>query len=223
MFRQLGQVRKAGALAVIAGLGLAGAHSATATAATWTGETHGNRERTSRLVSGTVSWQGSFTFTTDKRGQVDGQAVIAYTPRIDVSGLNNAVGYIRSYVGASLGLLGPFGGAVSNVGLNQIIGASVGFDPAMAIRRVKLTGSLDGGRLTLRSVGKPAGVRYTTKLVLASGSKQIQSDRSSLPIALQDTGSVDGGRVAIATSQDESRNDGVKQQVSSYWMATRVR
>jgi hypothetical protein len=208
---------------VIGALCALGGSAATASGATWTGETHGKLERSSRLVSGGTTWHGSFSFTTDRRGAVRGQAVIAYEPRLDLSGLNNAIGYIRSYVGTTLSVLGPFGSAISGVGLSQILGASVSFRSAMAIRRGTLTGSLRKGRLTLRMNGKLPGIPYDTNLVLATaGSKRIDGGRAGIRSPFTGAGDVVGRRMAVHSSENRSKDGGVTEQVGSYWMAHRT-
>ena len=214
--------RRASAAAVIGALCALGGSAATASAATWTGETHGKLERSSRLASGGSSWHGSFWFTTDRRGGVRGQAVIAYEPRLELTGLNNAIGYIRSYAGTALGLLGPYGSAISGAGLSQIVGAGVSFRSAMAIRRGTLSGSLRKGRLTLRMNGKLPGIPYDVNLILATGSRRIDGGRAGIRDPFSGAGDVVGGRTAVRTFENRSKDGGVTEQVGSYWVAHRT-
>jgi hypothetical protein len=112
---------------------------------------HGKLVRSDdRLVSGGTSWSGDFWLTSTRRGDVRGYAVVAYEPRVDVSGLNSALGYVRGIGSTALGMLGHFGSGASTVVLGQIVGAGVSFGSSEAIRRGPLTGSLDGRQLMLR-------------------------------------------------------------------------
>jgi hypothetical protein len=212
--------RRALAAVVVACVG-AGATTTTASADTWTGSTHGKVLRSNRLVSGGASWHGDFWFTTDRRGGVHGFAVVAYEPVVDVSGITNAIGYIRSFTGTALGLLGPYGAAVSGAGLSQIVGASVTFKQGAAIRRGPLTGELSGRRLTLRWK-KPAGVPYDINFVLATGSKKIGGGKAGLRNPFGTTGDRLDRRGAVYSSQRRSNDDGVTESFGSYWIATRV-
>jgi hypothetical protein len=199
----------------------AGAGAGTASADTWTGSTHGKVLRSNRLLNGGSSWHGDFWFRTDRRGGVHGYAVIAYEPVVDVSGITNAVGYIRSFGSTALGLLGPYGAAVSGSVLSQIVGASVTFKQAAAIRRAPLTGQLSGRRLTLRWK-KPAGVKYDINFVLATGSKRIGGGTAGLRNPFGTTGDRLDGSGAVYSSQRRSKEDGVTESFGSYWIATRV-
>jgi hypothetical protein len=208
------------ATAVVVG---AVAASASASAATWTGSAHGKLVRSDgRLVSGGTSWSGDFWFTTTRRGEVRGFAVVACEPLVDVSGLNSALGYVRGIGGAALGMLGPFGSGVSTVALGQIVGAGVSFGSSEAIRRAPLTGRLNGRELVL-DWKKPKGIPYDINLVLASGAKKIGGGTVSLRSAFQGTGKLMGGRAAVHSSEKRSTPGGIVQSVGSYWIATRVR
>ncbi len=69
----------------------------------WIGTTQGTAQRASRWVSGGSTQKGDFWFTVDRRGRVEGQAVVAYTPTFDATGLNALVGYARGLTQAAVG------------------------------------------------------------------------------------------------------------------------
>jgi hypothetical protein len=209
-------------IAVTATVVAFGAVAASASAATWTGHAHGKLVRSDgRLVSGGTSWSGDFSFTTTRRGEVRGFAVVAYEPFVDVSGLNAALGYVRGIGGAALGVLGPFGSAVSTVALGQIVGAGVSFSSSEAIRRGALTGRLDGRQLTL-DWKKPKGIPYDINLVLASGAKKIGGGTVSIRSPFRGAGKLMGRRAAVHSSETRTTSGGIAQSVGAYWFATRV-
>ena len=130
--------KRRAAIAVVAMACAVGALAATtASAATWTGTARGKIQRSNRLVSGGTSWHGNFWFTTDRAGAVRGHAVVAYEPFVDVSGLTNAIGYVKTVGSTAVGLLGPFGAAASGAVLGQIVGAGVSFKSTMANPRTR--------------------------------------------------------------------------------------
>ena len=102
-----------------------------------------------------------------------GYAIVGYVPEIDLSGLNNALNYVKTVVGAGFGLLGPFAGPIGTVGLATIEGAGVSFGEAMAIRQGSLSGNLSGGSLRLNWHFAQRGIPYSILLALPTGNKSI--------------------------------------------------
>jgi hypothetical protein len=202
---------------------IAGTAATTASADTWAGTTHGKVLRSTKLVSGGSSWRGNFWFTIDRGGRVHGYAVVAYEPVVDVAGLTNAIGYVRTVGSTALGLLGPFGSAAAGAGLGQIVGAGVSFKEAMAIRRGKLTGRLDTakGKLTL-DWKQPSAIRYDINLVLASGTERIGGGFAQLRSRYHGSGRRIGRGAFVFADEDNSTSDGVKETIGSYWAANRV-
>jgi hypothetical protein len=221
------RLRRARGIAVIGLICAVSAFAATsASAATWTGTTHGKILRSTRLVSGGTTWEGDFWFRTSRRGAVRGQAVVAYEPSIDVSGLNNALNYIKSVAGVPLGLLGPYGGFVNTVGLGQIVGTNVSFQAAKAVHRGPLSGTLRRGRLTLRWNARLPGIPYDLYFQLVNRSERIGGGRFAVrnPFLRGDgAGDVENGRHAVNTSQSRTQDGDVTQTVGSYWVAHRER
>lgn len=222
MSRRDKKLRRVGGIAVIGLLCAVGAFVATsASAATWTGTTHGKIERSSRLVSGGTSWEGDFWFRTYRGGAVRGQAVVAFEPEIDVSGLNNVIDYIRSIQTEALGLLGDFAPVVGQVGLGQIVGVDVAFQSAKAVRRGRLSGSLRDGRLTLRWDPKLAGIPYDIEFKLVAGSQRIGGGRAALRNPFRGAADVVDRRHAVNSAESRSQDGGVEQTVGSYLVAQR--
>lgn len=155
--------------------------------------------------------------------RVHGYATVGYTPNIDVSGLNNAIDYVRSNIGVGLGLLGPFGAIVASTQLSTIEGVRVSFDEAMAVRRGRLSGRLGGGRLALNWNVPRKPIPYQILLTLLGGQhKQIGTGTAPLrdPFA-RAAGLVQNGE-AVASSESNSTSKGIAQQVDSFWAAHRV-
>lgn len=216
--------RAAGAIAVIGTLCAVAAIAVTpATAATWTGSAHGKILRSSRLVSGGTSWHGTFWFRTDRHGTVRGQAVVGYEPSVDVSGLNNAIAYVKSVANAGLGILGPFGTAAAGAGLGQIVGTSVSFHEPMAIRRGRLSGELHGRRLALHWDARLRGIPYDILFQLASATKQIGRGTAALRSPFDGAAQLVYRSHAVASSESRSQSGDVTQLVGSYWVAHRTR
>jgi hypothetical protein len=196
--------------------------AAQAEAATWSGTAHGKIARSTRLVSGGTTWQGDFWFTVHRGGRVTGRAVVGYQPNVDVGGLNNAIGYVKTTVGTAIGLLGPFGSAAQAAGLGQIVGASVSFNEAMAVRRGKLTGRLHAGKLTLRWDSELKGIPYDISFQLVSGSEPIGTGRAALRSPFNGEAELVDRRHAVYADEDSSTSDGVTEVSGSYWVAHRV-
>ena len=194
-----------------------------ASAATWHGTAHGKIKRSSRLVEGGTTWQGDFWFTTNRRGDVRGQAIVAYEPSVDVGGITNAIVYIRDVTSAALGMLGPWGEVAAGAGLTQIVGANVSFDSAMAIRRGALTGTLEHGRLNLDWHSKLPGIPYDIAFQLVSGTKRIGGARATLRSPFRGAGRLMGRQTAVFSDESHSSEGDVEQSVGSYWVAHRVR
>jgi hypothetical protein len=194
----------------------------TASAATWTGTAHGKILRANRLVSGGTTWRGNFWFTTSPSGAVRGHAVIAYEPVVDVAGLTNAIGYVRTVGSTAVGLLGPFGAAAGGAVLGQIVGAGVSFKSAMAVRRGPLRGQFTGSRLKLRWNAKLEGIPYDINFVLASGTERIGGGKAALRSPFQGAADMVDRRVAVYASEKPPKSSGgVTEMVGSYWIATR--
>lgn len=211
------------AIAVVAvACTVSGLAATTASAATWTGTAEGKIQRSSRLVSGGTSWHGTLSFTTDRAGVVRGHAVVAYEPFVDVSGLTNAIGYVKTVGSTAVGLLGPFGAAASGAVLGQIVGAGVSFRSTLAIRRGPLTGRWTGRKLKLRWNEKLPGIPYDITFVLASGTEKIGKGQASLRNPFGEAGDVTGRTAVHASEPKPTRGDGVTQLLGSYWVATRV-
>jgi hypothetical protein len=196
-------------------------------AADWSGTARGKIERSSRLVSGGSSWQGSFWFTTGRGGRVRGHAVVAYEPSVNVSGLNNAIAYAKAVVSGALGavgglgVLGAFAGQIGTQSLGLIVGAGVSFKQAMAVREGPLTGRLNGGRLTLRWK-RPSGVPYDISLQYVASSERIGGGTAALPSPFRGAARVTNGRHAVSVSQPPPGTGDVTETNGSYWMADRV-
>jgi hypothetical protein len=207
---------------LMAALGVA--LSATASASTWVGTARGTIQRSNDLVSGGTRWQGTFRINVGRGGAVHGYATVGYTPNIDVSGLDDAINYLRSDIGAGFGLLGPFGNLVASAGLGTIEGVRVSFREAMAIRSGTLRGTFDGGRLALhwnaRLKSRP--IPYEILLTLVGGHKQIGSGTAPLLDPFTLAASLVQNGEAVASSESNSSSGGLAQQVDSYWVAHRV-
>lgn len=215
-------LRRAVGIFLVAAL-CAGAFAATASAARWTGSAHGKLLRSNRLVSGGTSWRGNFWFTTSRSGAVRGHAVVAYEPVVDVAGLTNAIGYVKTVGSTAVGLLGPFGAAASGAVLGQVVGASVTFKSALAIRRGPLTGQLSGDRLRLRWNEKLRGIPYDINFVLASGTKKIGGGEAALRSPFRGAAQLVDGGAAVQASEPKPSSDGdVTEMSGSYWVAQRV-
>jgi hypothetical protein len=202
---------------------LAGLTASTASAATWRGTAHGKIVRSTRLVSGGTTWQGNFWFKVNRVGRVRGHAVVGYQPNVDVAGLNNAIGYVKTVAGTAIGLLGPFGSAASAAGLGQIVGASVSFNESMAVRRGDLTGRLHAGKLTLRWDSELKGIPYDISFQLVSGSERIGGGSAPLSSPFTGDAKLVSRADAVYSDEDHSTSDGVKEVSGSYWVAHRVR
>jgi hypothetical protein len=188
----------------------------------WAGETHGSVHRSNRLASGGASWNGSFWFRVLRNGTVKGEAVVAYTPAIDLGGAHQALNMIRDIAGLPLSLLPyGFGGLVSTIGVPSIVGFSVDFGAATAIRRGRLTGSLDDGRLTLRWPGKLEGVPYDLTAIKKVGQEKISSGTAGLHDPFEG-GARNRDGFAVHETQSRSTSDGVTERVGTYWAAHRV-
>jgi hypothetical protein len=194
-----------------------------ASAATWHGTAHGKIVRSTRLVSGGTSWQGNFWFNVNRNGRVRGHAVVGYEPNVEVSGLNNAIGYVKTVAGTAIGLLGPFGSAASAAGLGQIVGASVSFDETVAVRRGELSGRLHAGELTLRWDSELKGIPYNISFQLVSGSERVGGGSAALRSPFTGHADLVGRRDAVYSDEDRSTAGGVKEVSGSYWVAHRVR
>jgi hypothetical protein len=203
--------------AVIAGLG-----ASEAQAARWAGETHGTLYRSNRLAAGGHSWEGSFTFTTRADGSVRGYAVVVYTPTLDLSGTDNALGFVRDVVPAAFGLFGPFEGAVAQAGVTSILGFDVAFKRATVIRRGPLTGRAGNGRVTLNWPGKLAGIPYDVNMVIPGGEKKISSGSAALRNPFKGSGRVEARGFVVRSAQARSNSEGTAESSASYWAAHRV-
>jgi hypothetical protein len=193
-----------------------------ASAAEWSGTTHGKIVRENRLVAGGTNWRGSFWFDVNRRGSVRGYAVVAYEPVVDTGGITNAIGYVRDIGQTALGILGPFGDAAGGAVLGQIVGAGVSFKKAVAIRRGPLRGELKGRRLDLQWDANLSGIGYDIEFVMASGKKRIGGGRAALRSPFQGAGSLVGRGAAVRSFERESTADGTDEKVGSYWEAHRV-
>jgi hypothetical protein len=216
------EVKRLG-IALVAALCAAGAFAATtASAASWTGTANGKVLRSHKLVSGGTTWRGNFWFTTSRSGAVRGHAVVAYEPVVDVSGLTNAIGYVKTVGSTAVGLLGPFGAAASGAVLGQVVGAGVSFKSAMAIRRGPLTGQLSGNRLTLRWNEKLRGIPYDINFVLASGTEKIGSGEAALRSPFRGSAELVDGAAVHAAEPKPGKDGDVTEMTGSYWVAHRV-
>ena len=207
-------------LAAALGLGL----SASSRASVWVGSARGTIQRSNNLVSGGTSWQGTFRISVGRGGAVHGYATVGYTPNIDVTGLDDAINYLRSNVGVGFGLLGPFGSVIASAGLGAIEGVGVSFSEAMAVRRGALSGSLGRGRLTLdwNAPLKSRPIPYKILLRVVGGVKQIGRGTAPLRDPFTQAASLVQNGEAVASSESNSSSGGVAQQVDSYWAAHRV-
>jgi hypothetical protein len=197
--------------------------AADASAATWTGEAHGKVLRSTRLVTGGTNWRGSLWFKTNRDGAVHGYAVVAYEPVVDVGGLNNAIGYVKTVGSTAVGLLGPFGSAASGAVLGQVVGAGVSFKSALAIRRGPLTGRLKGNKLTLRWKAELPGIPYDVNFVLASGTERIGGGEAALGDPFESEAQRVGRGAVVSTSESSTQPEGGVTRLSgSYWAAHRV-
>jgi hypothetical protein len=203
-------------LALVAGMLALGAAQADA-ATVWSGETHGSVHRSNRLASGGHSWDGTFRFSVGAGGDVHGYAVVAYTPELDMSGTDNALGFIRDVVPAAFGLLGPLEGAAANAGLTSIIGFDVAFKQGTAIRRGRLSGHMANGRITL-NWPKARGIPYDVKMVLPGSEQKVSAGRATLHNPFRGAGQVVSPGLAVHASQPGSAAD----SSGVYWAAQRV-
>jgi hypothetical protein len=204
--------------AVLAGLCAGEAQAATR----WAGETHGSVHRANRLASGGVSWDGSFWFRAARDGTIRGQAVVAYEPTIDLGGAHTALGYIRDIGGAAASLLPyGFGTVLGTVGVTQLVGFSVDFKTATAIRRGRLTGRIAGDQVLLRWPGKLKGVPYDLTAIEKAGQDTFASGTAALHDPFKGLAGIKGG-FAVHTSQSSSSDDGTSEKIGSYWAAHRV-
>ena len=210
-------------LGVLTAIALLGASSGPASAANWIGATHGRVSAASRWVSGGSSWHGDFWFSTDRRGDVHGYAIVAYQPAIDVSGLNNAIAYIKSVTGAALGaVLGPFAPVVNTVGLGQIVGVAVSFRETSAIRQGPLSGSLHGGQLRLNWSAPLKGVPYDIVFQLVSTNQHIGGGTAPIHNPFRAAARMLDRRHALNATESSTSKDGVATMTGSYWVAHRV-
>ncbi|MET0768826.1 MAG: hypothetical protein ABW081_02880 [Solirubrobacteraceae bacterium] len=204
--------------AVVAGLCAGEAQAATR----WAGETHGSVHRSNRLAAGGSSWDGSFSFRVLRDGTVRGHAVVAYTPAIDLGGAHQALNMIRDIAGLPVSLLPyGFGGLVSTIGVPSIVGFGVDFDAATAVRRGRLTGRLENGRLLLRWPGKLKGVPYELTAIKKVGQEKISAGTAGLYDPFKGAARNRAG-FAVHETQTRSTSDGVTERVGSYWAAHRV-
>lgn len=187
----------------------------------WIGTTHGSAERSSRWVSGGSTQSGDFWFMVDRRGQVSGEAVVAYDPNFDADGLNALLGYARGLTQTALGAV-PFVGGFGAAQLNAFIGVKIRHDEPLAVRRGRVTGTLDDGRLSLRWVGRPAGIRFQASITTLKGEKRLTGGSLAVDSPLGGTAQVLGGGHAVSTQRSTSKEKGVTEQRSSYWTAHRV-
>ncbi|CAN5607474.1 hypothetical protein BH20ACT19_BH20ACT19_00980 [soil metagenome] len=187
----------------------------------WIGTTHGSAERSSRWASDGSTQTGDFWFTVDRRGRVSGQAVVAYDPHFDAEGLNALLGYARGLTQAAVGTV-PFVGAFGAAQLNAFIGVKIRHDEPLAIRRGQVTGTLDDSRLSLRWVGRPAGIRFRASITTLKGEKRLTGGSLAVDSPFGGTGEVVGGGHAVSTKRSKSMEKGVTEQTSSYWTAHRV-
>ncbi|MGH9214525.1 MAG: hypothetical protein ACRD2C_28230 [Acidimicrobiales bacterium] len=74
----------------------------------WTGTINSAAFRGSAFLNASYASRGDFWFTIDEDLQVDGYAVVTYTPNLNVDGLNAALGTIRSLGSAAVGVVLPF-------------------------------------------------------------------------------------------------------------------
>jgi hypothetical protein len=224
------RLRRASAIVVIALLCAGGAFSATpASGATWIGTVHGTRMASNDLVAGGFSWQGSFRLTVNKRGAVDGHAVVGYLPLQDLTVLNGAITYVRDVSTDVVNtLVPPPFNLPANAGLvRQIVGASVRFRESMAVRRGHISGRLNDGRLTLKWGAARSGIRYDIFLKTVTGSQRLGSNVSNLPNPFTLEGGkplvghiVARGRALSVYPPPESESG---PRVDSYWVADRIR
>ena len=206
-----------------AGLGaIERASAAPPKARRWIGTTQGTALRAGRWVSGGSSSRGDFWFTVGRGGRVRGEAVVAYTPTFDTDGLNALLAYARGLTQAALGGVPLFGG-LGAAQLNAFVGVRIHFDEPLAIRRGQISGTLRGGRLSLRWAGaRPAGIPFKAVLSTIRGDRPLTGGRLLVRQPFAGSAQVAGGGHAIATHHSEARDKGVTEQASSYWSAHRV-
>lgn len=198
------------------------ASAAPATAATWIGTVHGRIVRANNLLSGGTTWHGDFSLSVGAGGAVTGYAIVGYVPEIDTSGLNNALNYVKTVIGAGYGLLGVFAGPISAVELGTIEGVGVSFGEAMAIRQGSLSGHLDGGSLALRWHFDQRGIPYNILLQVVSGDKSIGTGSASLHNPFDDSGVRVQPNTFVYSREESTSSGGIDQLISTYWIAHRV-
>jgi hypothetical protein len=215
--------RRTSGILVIGVLCGAAVGAADAPAATWTGEAHGKVVRSTRLVTGGTTWRGSMWLRISREGVVRGHAVVAYEPVVDLAGLNNAIGYVKTVGSTAVGMLGPFGSAVSGAVLGQLVGAGVSFKSALAVRSGELTGRRKGDELKLRWKADLPGIPYDVNLVYASGQEPIGGGEAELADPFETDGERVGRRAIVAASESSTRPEaGVTRLSGAYWALRRV-
>jgi len=193
-----------------------------ARAATWSGETNGTVYRSNRLASGGHSWDGTFQFATRGDGSVRGYAVVTYKPEIDVSGTDNALGFIRDVVPAAFGLLGPLEGAAATAGLTSIIGFDVAYQRGAVVRRGPLTGRVTRSGITLNWLGKVPGIPYDLNMVLPGSEQRVSGGRIGLRDPFTGTGRIAAPGFAVRSAQARSKDGDTDESSAGYWAAHRV-
>ncbi len=189
----------------------------------WVGTTHGGADRSSRWASGGSLQKGNFWFTVDRRGNVTGEAVVAYTPNFNADGLNALIGYARGLGQATLGLV-PYFGGFGAAALNSFVGVKVSYKEPFAIRTGRLTGTLKDARLQLNWVGRPDGIPFTAKITRtrAEDEKPLTSGKLVVDSPFDGkAGQVEGGH-AVSIQRSRSKDGSVTETNSSYWTAHRV-
>lgn len=189
-------------------------------AARWIGSLEGKAERSNRFASGGSTSHGDFWFNVGRGGRVTGEAVIAYEPSFNADGLNAFISYVQSLASVPAGAIPGFGGLVASQ-ITTAISVRVSYPEPMAIRRVPISGTLRGGRLTLHgSRGALKGVPFRAFLTRVDSQKPVTSGRLAIPPPFPEAAQVRGGH-ATSSLQTQSGSE-TREQTSSYWTAHRV-
>jgi hypothetical protein len=221
------RLRRVSAIVIIALLCAGGTFTATpASAATWIGTVHGTSTRSTPLVSGGFSWQGSFSFTVNRNGAVDGRATVAYQPLVDVTVLNGAVTYVRDVATDAISSLlpGGWGVGVNAFGPRAIVGAYVRFRESTAVRGGPISGRLNrrDGTLTLKWDNVAgSNTKFDTYLRLVAASRRISSDVAKLPDPFKKSpvARLIGPHAQSYPPRPSEKNP---RGIDSYWVADRV-
>lgn len=201
-----------------------------ASAARWVGSVEGKAEKSTRWVSGGSTSHGDFWFDVERGGRVRGEAVVAYDPTFEAEGLNAVIAYVQSLASVPVSALptGPLLGILTTLTVNELntaVYVRASFPQPMAVRRVPISGTLRGGRLSLSAGGASRkGVPFRAFLTRLKAEKFVTAGSLAVPALFPRSAQVTRGH-ATAVSQGQSgttKKGGVLTQTSSYWTAHRV-